>query len=175
MAKNQHTQRILFFSKSVDELQFVKKCENYIFKVNFGCQKSTEFLQKQNSFKNIDLGDQFLEKNFFFLDSTFEPVYVLKSCPIFDELTFLIGFFSINVASWPKNLTVLDPPTLKFHNRTDINTYVWQWAFFMDQNGKLEQWPLQYLGLYFHARFSRSQSACPFQWHLKDILKLTDL
>ena len=88
--------------------------------------KINRISSKTNSFKNIDLGDQFLEKNFFFLDSTFEPVYVLKSCPIFDELTFLIGFFSINVASWPKNLTVLDPPTLKFHNRTDINTYVWQ-------------------------------------------------
>ena len=109
-----------FFFKSVDELQFVKKCQNYIIKVNFRCQKSTEFFQKQNSFKNINLGD------LFFLDSTFEPLYVLKSCPIFDELTFLIGFFKINVASWPKIHTVLDPPSLKFHNRTDINTYVGQ-------------------------------------------------
>jgi hypothetical protein len=89
--------------------------------------KNQPIFFKNNSLKNIDLVDYFLEKNSFFLDSTFEPLYALKSCPIFD----------------------------------DINTYVRQWAFFMDQNGKLEQWPLQYLGLYFHARFSRSQSACP--------------
>ena len=34
-----------FFFKSVDELRFVKKCQNRIFKVNFQCQKSTEFNQ----------------------------------------------------------------------------------------------------------------------------------
>ena len=33
--------------KSFDELQFVKKCQNCIFKVNFQCQKSTEFIQKK--------------------------------------------------------------------------------------------------------------------------------
>ena len=37
----------LFF-KSVDELQFIKKCQNRTFKVNFLCQKSTEFFQKKN-------------------------------------------------------------------------------------------------------------------------------
>ena len=43
-AKNQHTQRIFF--KSVDELWFIKKYQNCTFKVNFRCQKSTEFFQK---------------------------------------------------------------------------------------------------------------------------------
>ena len=74
--------------------------------------KNQPIFFKNNSLKNIDLVDYFLEKTSFFLDSTFEPLYALKSCPIFD----------------------------------DINTYVRQWAFFMDQNGKLEQWPLQYWG-----------------------------
>ena len=36
-----------FFFKSVDELRFVKKCQNRTFKVNFQCQKSTEFLKKK--------------------------------------------------------------------------------------------------------------------------------
>ena len=36
-----------FFIKSVDELRFIKKCQNCTFKVNFRCQKSTEFFQKK--------------------------------------------------------------------------------------------------------------------------------
>ena len=43
------------------------------------------------TFKNINLGDRFLLKTFF-LDSIFEPPYFLKLCPIFDELSFLVGF-----------------------------------------------------------------------------------
>ena len=30
---------------------------------------------------------------FFFLNSIFEPLYFLKLCLIFDELTFLVGIF----------------------------------------------------------------------------------
>ena len=36
-----------FQKKSVDELGSVKKCQNHTFKVNFQCQKSTEFFQKK--------------------------------------------------------------------------------------------------------------------------------
>ena len=39
--------REFFFKKSVDELWFFKKCQNCTFKVNFQCQKSTEFSQKK--------------------------------------------------------------------------------------------------------------------------------
>ena len=35
-----------FLKQSYDELWFVKKCQNRTFKVNFLCQKSTEFFQK---------------------------------------------------------------------------------------------------------------------------------
>ena len=35
------------FFKSVDELCFVKKCQNHTFKVNFRCQKSTDFCSKK--------------------------------------------------------------------------------------------------------------------------------
>ena len=38
---------VLFFYKSVDELWFIKKCQTCTFKVNFRCQKSTEFFQKK--------------------------------------------------------------------------------------------------------------------------------
>ena len=65
LAKNQHPQRN-FFKKSVDELQFVKKCQNRTFRVNFGCQKLIEFFQKKILSKNINLGDHYLLKTFFF-------------------------------------------------------------------------------------------------------------
>ena len=39
--------REIFFKKSVDEFWFIKKCQNCTFKVNFQCQKSTEFSQKK--------------------------------------------------------------------------------------------------------------------------------
>ena len=35
------------FKQSCNELCFIKKCRNYTFKVNFLCQKSTEFFQKK--------------------------------------------------------------------------------------------------------------------------------
>ena len=43
---------------------------------------------------NINLGDHYLLKTFFFLNSIFEPLYFLKLHPIFDKVTILIGFFS---------------------------------------------------------------------------------
>ena len=38
--------------------------------------------KKKKSFNNVTLADHFL----FFLDSILEPLYFVKSCPIFDEL-----------------------------------------------------------------------------------------
>ena len=35
------------FLKFVDELRFIKKCQNCTFKVNFQCQKSTDFFQNK--------------------------------------------------------------------------------------------------------------------------------
>ena len=49
-----------FFFKSFDELQFVKKCQNRTFKVNFRSQKSTEFKKK----KNLGLGQIFCPKDY---------------------------------------------------------------------------------------------------------------
>ena len=62
---------------SKDELRFIKKCQNRTFKVNFRCQKSTEFFQKKFSSKNINLGDHFL------------------TTLLFDEMTFL-AFFNLD-------------------------------------------------------------------------------
>ena len=58
------------------EHQFVKKCQNCTFKVNFLCQKSTEFFQKKNPFKNINLGDHLLKKksNFNFWTTLFPKI-----------------------------------------------------------------------------------------------------
>ena len=70
--------------KSVNEWQFDKKCQNGTFRVNFWCQKSTEFKKKMNS----NLGDQFLLKTFF-SSVNFWTGLLLKSCPIFDKLTFI--------------------------------------------------------------------------------------
>jgi hypothetical protein len=43
--------------KSVDELWFIKKCQNCTFKINFRNQKSTEFK------KNLGLGQIFCPKD----------------------------------------------------------------------------------------------------------------
>ena len=40
--------------------------------------------------KNTNSGDHFY-KNHFFLTSIFEAFFFLKSCPILDELTFIVG------------------------------------------------------------------------------------
>ena len=74
-----------FFFKSCDDLRFVKKCRNCTFRVNFLCQKSTEFFQKK-FFLRISILETIFCKKHFFLTSIFEPLYFLKSCPIFDEL-----------------------------------------------------------------------------------------
>ena len=54
-----------FSKKSINELRFVKKCQNHTFKGNFGYQKLIEFFQKKNLYKNINLGDHYLLKTFF--------------------------------------------------------------------------------------------------------------
>ena len=45
----------------------------------------------------------------FFLDSILEPPFIQKLCPIFDELTFLVGFIFLSLG--------------ESHNRTDIDMY----------------------------------------------------
>ena len=49
---------LFFFSKSVNELWFIKKYQNWTFKVNFRSQKSTEFKKK-----NLGLGQIFCPKD----------------------------------------------------------------------------------------------------------------
>ena len=65
--------------------------------MNYGSSKSAKIVHsksifnvknqpnffKKNSSKNINLGDPFLLKTFFFLHSIFEPLYFLKLRPIF--------------------------------------------------------------------------------------------
>ena len=46
----------IFSKKLVNELRFVKKCQNCTFKVNFLRQKINRFFSKQNSFKSMNLG-----------------------------------------------------------------------------------------------------------------------
>ena len=79
-----------FFQKSVDELPS-KSAKIVPSKSIFDVKNQLIFFKKI-SFKNINLGDQFLVKTFF-LDSIFEPLYLLKLCPTFDKLTFLLGIF----------------------------------------------------------------------------------
>jgi hypothetical protein len=63
--KNQlYSNKIAVFCK-LTKRQDLKKCQHCTFKVNLLCQKSTEFFQKKNSSKNINLGDHC------FLDSIF--------------------------------------------------------------------------------------------------------
>ena len=111
--------------QSYDELRFVKKCQNHTFKVNFLCQKSTEFFQKKNHLRISIKATIFCKKHFFltsifeplyfpsisyyfhipknflilFLISIFKPLYFLKSCPIFDEVVLPV-FSKYNGLLW---------------------------------------------------------------------------
>ena len=108
MPKNQHTQRIFFKKKSIDDLQFIKKCQNRTFKVNFQCQKWTKFFQKKISSKNINLGDHFLVKTFF-SKLNFWTTLLSKITPNFWQTdiplrNFLEHFPCWYVVFWPKIL-----------------------------------------------------------------------
>ena len=85
-----------FFKKIHWWITVVKKVPKLYFQSQFSMSKINRIFQKKNSFKNINSEEHFLLKTFFlnhfFLDSIFEPLYFLKLCPIFDELTFLVGF-----------------------------------------------------------------------------------
>ena len=95
MPKSQHAQRIFFLKQSYNELYMVhQKVPKLYFQRQFSMSKIDGASSKKTSFKNINLGDQFFVKNIFFLTSIFEPLYFLKSCPIFDEL--VLPVFSKN-------------------------------------------------------------------------------
>ena len=55
----------IFFKQSYNELWFVKKCQNCTFKVNFPCQKLTEFFQKKNYLRISIQETIFCKKHFF--------------------------------------------------------------------------------------------------------------
>ena len=99
-----------FFQKSIDELWFIKKCQNCTFKVNILCQKLREFFQKKN-ISEYQFRRPFFVKKHFSLTSIFEPLSFLKSCPIFDKLEALYSrntMVSIEyIDFWPKSLSAL--------------------------------------------------------------------
>ena len=100
--------------KSCNKLWFIKKCQNRTFDVNFRCQKSTKFFaKKKNNLRiSIYLRDQFFSR------VNFLTTFFFKLCPIFDELTFLVGFlffmFSPLWLSWflAKNIIFYLGPTI---------------------------------------------------------------
>ena len=61
-----------------------QKVPKLYFQSQFSMSKIDGIFSKKKSFKNINLGDNF-KKKLFFLTPIFEPLYFLKSCPIFDE------------------------------------------------------------------------------------------
>ena len=79
-----------------------------VFLSQFSMSKINRIFQKRISSKNINLGDHFMLKSFFFLGSIFDPLYFLKLGTIFDDLTFIIGFFKniflVPMLIWPKIL-----------------------------------------------------------------------
>ena len=98
----------IVLKQSCDELWFVKKCRNHTFNVNFLCQKWTEFFQKKKHLRISIEETIFCKKTHFFLTQIFEPLYFLKSCPIFDKLAppysknTMVSFEYIDF--WPKIL-----------------------------------------------------------------------
>ena len=90
--------------------------------MNYGLSKSAEIVlsksisyvknkrifSKENSLKNINLGDHFFVKNNFFLTSIFDPLYFLKSCQILANLHSLYSQNTMDsfehIDFWPKIL-----------------------------------------------------------------------
>ena len=86
LPKNQHTQRKLFnFENWVngEVSKSVKKCQNLTFKVNFLCQKLSEFFSIFLHWR-ILLQEHIFCYWHFLITSIFKSLYLLKWCPIFD-------------------------------------------------------------------------------------------
>ena len=103
-AKNQHTYWKAIFCEYNNKCQFVKKCQNLNFKINFLSQEWSESLWFLLE-KNDSSGEHFCYKHF---------------------LNFIhkIQWFPFSILScwfFTKNLTNFEPPLKKFHNRTDAN------------------------------------------------------
>ena len=81
----------LFF-KSANELRFIEQCQNLTFKVNFWCQKSTEFFYEKKSLENINLGDHFLFKTFF-SSLNFWTTLFSKIMPNYSFINGIFKFF----------------------------------------------------------------------------------
>ena len=101
-----------------NELQFVKKWQNFTFKVNFLCQKTTGFF----SFKNINLGDNFFVKNIFL--PNFWGTLISKIRPNFWPAAIhcihKIQWFLLGMLICGQKFCFQDPPSFKFHKRNDI-------------------------------------------------------
>ena len=69
-----------------------KSAKTVLSKSIFDVKNQLNFFEKDFHLR-ISIYETNFKKKHFFLDSIFEPLYFLKLCPIFDELTFLVGFF----------------------------------------------------------------------------------
>ena len=79
-------------------------------------------------FKNMNLEDHLYFRIFFSTSILKHFTSFLKSCPIFDELTFLVftkyvQWFILSVIIFGKKFCTSGPTSLKFHNRNDINLH----------------------------------------------------
>ena len=70
-----------------------QKVPKSYFQSQFWMSKIDQIFSKKNLSKNINLGDHYLLKSFFFLNSIFELLYFLILRPIFDKLSLLVGIF----------------------------------------------------------------------------------
>ena len=114
------------------------------FQSQFSMSKINWIFSKKKSFKNINLGDNLKEKHFF-LTPIFEPLYFLKSCPIFDELVLPV-FSKCNGFLWACQFLDKRPPSLKFHNRTDITDRSWsKWNQYFEKETP-QHWNCEFLG-----------------------------
>ena len=86
------------------EHQFLKKVQKLYFQGQFSMSvNNRQNLFKKKSFQNINLGDHFLWKKKIVI-SIFEPLYFLKSCPIFDKLALPV--FSKYVQRFPLSMSI---------------------------------------------------------------------
>ena len=77
-----------FFKNNPTMNNALSKSAKIVLSMSIFFVKTQWIFFKKKSSKNINLGDHFLKKEYFFLTSIFEPLHFLKSCSIFDKLLF---------------------------------------------------------------------------------------
>ena len=81
------------FKKFLRVMTVCQKVPKLYFQSQFRMSKNNCIFSKKKITKEYQFRRPLFIKNFFFLNSIFEPLYFLKLRPIFDRLSLLVGIF----------------------------------------------------------------------------------